>query len=111
MKRWAVRKLHPHACGPDGTAWVAGEVGKWQNTVCSFRTWAKAMAYADRKSRLAPDITIEDPSGALCDLTATVDSWHFIHLKAGDDTFDLARHEWRPLAYFLLGAAKHQKEE
>lgn len=76
----------------------------------TFTTWAKAMEYADRKSRLAPDITIEDPSGAFCGLTATVNDRNRIHLKAGDDTFLLARHEWEPLAKFLLAAAKNQEK-
>ena len=76
----------------------------------TFTTWAKAMEYADRKSRLAPDITIEDPSGAFCGLTATVNDRNRIHLKAGDDSFSLARHEWEPLAKFLLAAAKNQEE-
>lgn len=76
----------------------------------TFTTWAKAMEYANRKSRLAPDITIEDPSGAFCGLTATVNDRNRIHLKAGDDSFSLARHEWEPLAKFLLAAAKNQEE-
>lgn len=67
----------------------------------SFPTWAEAMAYADRKSRLAPDITIEDPSGQFCDLTAT-NKREYVHLKSGGDTFNLAPHEWKPLALFLL---------
>lgn len=77
----------------------------------TFTTWAKAMEYANRKSRLAPDITIKDPSGAFCGLTATVNNRNHIHLKAGDDTFTLVRHEWEPLARFLLAAAKNQEEE
>lgn len=76
----------------------------------TFTTWAKAMEYADRKSRLAPDITIEDPSGAFCGLTATVNDRNRIHLKAGDDSFSLARHEWKPLARFLLAAAYRPEE-
>ena len=76
----------------------------------TFITWAEAMEYADRKSRLAPDITIEDPSGAVCDLTATVNDRNSIYLKAGDDTFTLVRHEWKPLAKFLLAAAKDKEE-
>ena len=67
----------------------------------TFTTWAKAMEYANRKSRLAPDITIKDPSGAFCDLTAT-NKREYIHLKSGGDTFNLAPHEWKPLAEFLL---------
>ncbi|OFP21969.1 hypothetical protein HMPREF2996_02405 [Corynebacterium sp. HMSC066C02] len=74
----------------------------------SFPTWAKAMEYADRYSRLAPDITIEDPSGAFCDLTAT-NKREYIHLKSGGDTFNLAPHEWKPLAGFLLDIANRQE--
>ena len=83
MSRWAVRKLHPHVCGPDGTAWVAGEVGKWHNTVCSFPTHAEALAYADRKARTREvvlprvngftpidendlDISVFDVAGSVC---------------------------------------------
>ena len=76
----------------------------------TFTTWAKAMEYADRKSRLAPDITIEDPSGAFCGLTATVNDRDLIDLKSGGDRFTLARHEWEPLARFLLAASKSQEE-
>lgn len=76
----------------------------------TFTTWAKAMEYADRKSRLAPDITIKDPTGAFCELTATVKNRNHIHLKAGDDSFLLARHEWKPLADFLLTEARKQEE-
>ncbi len=76
----------------------------------SFPTWAEAMEYADRYSRLAPDITVEDPSGTVCDLTATTRR-EYIHLKAGDDTFNLAPHEWKPLAVFLLDAANRQEHE
>lgn len=72
----------------------------------SFPTWAEAMAYADRYSRLAPDITIEDPSGAFCDLTA-INKHSYINIKAGGDTFNLAPHEWKPLANFLLAADQH----
>ena len=76
----------------------------------TFTTWAKAMEYANRKSRLAPDITIKDPSGAFCPLTATANERNHIHLKAGGNTFTLAPHEWKPLAHFLLDVAKHQEE-
>lgn len=54
--------------------------------------------------------TIKDPSGAVCDLTATVSYRNSIYLKAGDDSFSLARHEWKPLADFLLKEAKKQEE-
>lgn len=91
MSRWKVAKHYG--------IWYAIENG-WKR-VESFPTWREAMAYVDRKSRLAPDITIEDPSGAFCDLTAT-NKREYIHLKAGGDTFNLAPHEWKPLAEFLL---------
>lgn len=77
----------------------------------TFTTWAKAMEYANRKARLTPtSITVKDNDGAFCGLTATVNDRNRIHLKAGDDTFLLARHEWEPLAKFLLAAAKNQEE-
>jgi hypothetical protein len=75
----------------------------------TFTTWAKAMEYANRKSRLAPDITIEDPSGQFGDLTAT-NKREYVHLKSSGNTFTLAPHEWKPLAHFLLDVAKHQEE-
>ena len=75
----------------------------------TFTTWAKAMEYADRKSRLAPDITIKDHSGAVCDLTV-INKRSYINLKAGGDTFNLMPHEWEPLAKFLLAADKNQEE-
>lgn len=77
----------------------------------TFTTWAKAMEYANRKARLTPtSITVKDPSGAVCDLTATVSYRNSIYLKAGDDSFILAPHEWKPLAHFLLDAARSQEE-
>lgn len=101
MSRWKVFKAycawHVYECGP-----------KRYET---FTTWAKAMEYADRQAQPTPNaITIEDPSGALCDLTATVTDQGYIRLKAGDDAFILASHEWKPLAGFLLGAAKYKEE-
>ncbi|MBU5654314.1 hypothetical protein KPA07_05220 [Corynebacterium aurimucosum] len=91
MSRWKVNKAYG--------IWYAIEHG-WKRYQ-GFPTWAEAMAYADRYSRLAPDITIEDPSGAFCDLTAT-NKREYIHLKSGGDTFNLMPHEWKPLALFLL---------
>ena len=91
MNRWKVNKAYG--------IWYAIEHG-WKRYQ-GFPTWAEAMAYADRYSRLAPDITIEDPSGQFCDLTAT-NKREYIHLKSGGDTFNLAPHEWKPLALFLL---------
>lgn len=99
MKRWKVAKHYG--------IWYAIEHG-WKRYQ-GFPTWAEAMAYADRYSRLAPDITIEDPSGAFCDLTAT-NKREYIHLKSGGDTFNLAPHEWRPLAGFLLDVANLVEE-
>lgn len=100
MSRWKVTKAYG--------VWYAIEHG-WKSYQ-DFPTWAGAMSYADRKSRLAPDITIEDPSGQFCDLTAT-NKREYVHLKSGGDTFNLAPHEWKPLAEFLLEEAKNQKEE
>lgn len=99
MSRWKVNKAYG--------IWYAIEHG-WKRYQ-GFPTWAEAMAYADRYSRLAPDITIEDPSGAFCDLTAT-NKREYIHLKSGGDTFNLAPHEWRPLAGFLLDVANLVEE-
>ncbi|OFK27323.1 hypothetical protein HMPREF2822_12325 [Corynebacterium sp. HMSC062E11] len=92
-----------------------------------------AMRYADRMARTAKpetyrfttgterltkalselgyrQTTIEDPSGAVCDLTAT-NKREYVHLISGGDTFNLARHEWKPLAHFLLDAAKYQEDQ
>lgn len=77
----------------------------------TFTTWAKAMEYANRKARLTPtSITVKDPSGAFCDLTAMVNDRDLIDLKSGGDRFTLARHELKPLAHFLLEAASNQEE-
>lgn len=99
VSRWKVFKA--------GSLWYADEHGFAR--VKPFPTWAEAMEYADRKSRLAPDIIVEDTTGQFCDLTAT-NKREYIHLKSGGDTFDLAPHEWRPLAEFLLEAAKFTEE-
>lgn len=69
-----------------------------------FPQWEMAMEYVNRS------ITIPDPSGAVCDLTATVSYRNSIYLKAGDDSFSLARHEWKPLARFLLTEANRTEE-
>lgn len=77
----------------------------------SFPTWREAMDYADQQAQPTPNnITIQDRSSALCDLTATVTDQGYIRLKAGDDAFILAPHEWKPLAGFLLDAAKYEEE-
>lgn len=109
MSRWKVYKDNEDRAwrwiaAPDHASWWEEPQGR------RFPQWSMAMRYATRMSRPST-LTVKDRSGEFCDLTATVDSWHFIHLKAGDDTFDLARHEWKPLAHFLLDAAKYQKEE
>lgn len=101
MSRYRVFKAycawHVYECGP-----------KRYET---FTTWAKAMEYANRQAQPTPNtITIADRSGALCDITATVINKHRISLRAGDDTFILASHEWKPLAHFLLDAARSQEE-
>lgn len=87
--------------------WHMYEYG--QECYKSFPTWAEAMEYADRKSRLAPDITIKDPSGAFGDLTAT-NKREYIHLNTSGTTFTLAPHEWKPLAVFLLDVANRQEQ-
>ena len=93
MNRWKVNKAYG--------IWYAIEHG-WGNYQ-SFSTWREAMDYADRQAQPTPNaITIKDHSGALCDLTATIIAQRYIHLKAGDDVFSLAPHEWKPLALFLL---------
>lgn len=101
MSRWKVTK----AFG----VWYAIEHG-WKHYK-SFPAWAKAMSYADRKSRQPLGITIKDPSGTVSDLTARVNPHNHIYLKTGVDTFTLAPHEWEPLAEFLLDAAKNGDEE
>lgn len=100
MSRWKIAKHYG--------IWYAIEHG-WKR-YNGFPTWAEAMAYADRKSRQPLGITIEDPSGKFCDLTATITDRRCIKLKAGGDTFNLAPHEWKPLAKFLLDAAKNQEQ-
>lgn len=98
-----------------------------------FPAWEMAVRYANRMNLTAPPepivklakpdelaktlselgyrrATIKDPSGAVCALTATVNERNHIHLKSGDDTFTLARHEWKPLARFLLNAANQAEE-
>lgn len=77
----------------------------------TFTTWAKAMEHAHREVQQSPPtLTVKDPSGAFCDLTAMVNDRDLIDLKSGGDRFTLARHEWEPLAKFLLAAAKGKEE-
>lgn len=100
MSRWRVTKAYG--------LWYAAEYG-WKRYK-AFITWAEAMEYADRETQPTPNtVTIQDPSGAVCDLTATT-RCEYIHLKACDDTFNLMPHEWKPLADFLLEAAKFTEE-
>lgn len=101
MSRWEVIKVHG--------VWHAHEYGR--NLYNYFSTWAKAMEYAAREAQKSPNtITIKDPSGAFCALTATVNERNHIHLNSDDDSFTLAPHEWRPLAGFLLAAADRAEE-
>lgn len=101
MSRWKVSKAYG--------VWHAHEYER--NLYKCFPTWAKAMEHAHREAQQSPKtITIEDPTGAVCTLTATINDRNRIHLKAGDDTFTLVRHEWKPLARFLLAASKSQEE-
>lgn len=102
MSRWRVTKAYG--------LWYAAEYG-WKRYK-AFITWAEAMEYADRETQPTPNtITIQDPSGAVCDLTATVINKHRIILRAGDDALILASHEWKPLAHFLLDADNRKEHE
>lgn len=74
-----------------------------------FPQWDMALRYANQKAQTTT-LTVKDPNGAFCALTATVNERNHIRLKAGDDTFTLARHEWKPLADFLLTEARKQEE-
>ena len=129
MRRWKVYKDHEDRW----LRWIAVPAHEnwWQKPQGRrFPQWGMAVHYANRMARTAqpetighpaePDAlakalselgyrrtTIKDPSGAVCDLTATVNERNHIYLKAGDDSFSLARHEWEPLARFLLAAVKH----
>lgn len=95
MRRWRVTKAYG--------LWYAAEYG-WKRYK-AFIAWAEAMEYADRETQPTPNtVTIQDPSGAVCDLTATARR-EYIYLKAGDDTFNLMPHEWKPLALFLFDVA------
>ena len=132
MSRWRVYKDSENR----SRQWVAAPAHKnwWESSQSRcFPQWHMALNYANRMNLTAPPepivklakpdalaktlselgyrrTTIKDPSGAVCDLTATVNERNHIHLKAGDDTFTLVRHEWEPLARFLLAASKSQEE-
>lgn len=128
MSRWKVE------CGFWWVAMQVDEQGREiPGTAKRFPTHAEALNYANRMARtakpetvgnptdpeqLAKELsklgfrrtTIKDPSGAFCGLTATVNDRNQIRLKAGDDSFILAPHEWEPLAHFLLNAANQAEE-
>ncbi|MDK4247785.1 hypothetical protein QPX34_07065 [Corynebacterium accolens] len=93
MSRWKVE------CGFWWVAMQVDEQGREiPGTAKRFPTHAEALAYANHEARLTPtSITLK----------VTFDSRRLIYLKAGDDTFIIARHEWRPLERFLLAAARH----
>lgn len=112
MNRWAVRKLHPHICGPDGTAWVAGEVGKWHNTVCSFRTYEEAMAYADKRARTREVVLPRDTARPSEHLEIGPMCWGGAVVTTVDDGVPLllTREEIRPLALALLAHAERMEE-
>lgn len=132
MRRWYVYKDNENR----SRQWVAIPIHEtwWEKPQGRrFPQWHMALNYANRMYLTTPPepivklakpdelaktlselgyrrTTIKDPSGAFCDLTATVNGRNRIRLKAGDDTFSLARHEWEPLAKFLLAAARSQEE-
>lgn len=132
MSRWRVYKDHEDRW----LRWIAVPAHEnwWERPQGRrFPEWGMAVSYANRMAHTAkpetighptdPDAlaktlselgyrrtTIKDPSGAVCDLTATVSYRNSIYLKAGDDSFSLARHEWKPLARFLLAAAYRPEE-
>ena len=106
MRRWYVYKDSKNGEW-QWAQWVAIPIHEtwWEKPQRRrFPQWEMAMEYVNRA------ITIPDPSGAFCGLTATVNERNHIRLKAGDDTFILARHEWKPLARFLLTEAYRPEE-
>lgn len=108
MRRWRVYKDHEDRW----LRWIAVPTHEnwWEMPRgLRFPQWHMALDYANRMAR-SNTIMIYDHSKAFCYLTATVNNRNHIHLKAGDDTFTLARHEWEPLAKFLLAAARSQEE-
>lgn len=113
MSRWKVYKDSENGEWQWAT-WVATPVSQnwWEEPrIRRFPQWGMALHYVAREAQKSPNtITIKDPTGAVCDLTATVTSRHHIYLKACDDSFTLAPHEWRPLAGFLLTAADRAEE-
>ena len=132
MRRWKVYKDHEDRW----LRWIAVPAHEnwWEKPQGRrFPEWGMAVNYADRMARTAKpehykrttgterlakalkelgykQTTIKDPSGQFCYLTATLNHRDLIDLKSGDDTFTLARHEWKPLAHFLLDIAKHHEQ-
>ena len=113
MRRWRVYKDSENE-GWRWAQWVAIPTREnWgeEPQVHRFSEWHMAMEYATHQAQQSPNIiTIKDPSGEFCDLTATVNDRDLIGLKSGGDRFTLARHEWKPLARFLLTEAYRPEE-
>lgn len=96
MSRWRVYKDHEDRW----LRWIVIPAHEnWWEKPQGVRLpqWDMALRYANR---MAQPTT----------LTVTVNERNHIRLNAGDDTFTLARHEWEPLARFLLAASKSQEE-
>lgn len=109
MRRWYVYKDSEDKAW----RWVAIPIHEnwWEKPQGRrFPQWYMAMAYANRMAQKSPNaITIKDHSGEFCDLTA-INKRSYINLKAGGSTFNLAPHEWKPLARFLLTEAYRPEE-
>ena len=108
MRRWRVYKdseiwSRQWVAAPAHENWWERPQGR------RFPQWDMALNYASQKAR-PTTLTVKDPSGAFCDLTAMVNDRDLIDLKSGGDRFTLARHEWKPLAGFLLTEARKQEE-
>ena len=131
MRRWRVYKDHEDRW----LRWIAipAHENWWEKPQGRrFPEWGMAVHYANRMTHTKPETignptdpeqlakelsklgfrrtTIKDPSGAFCDLTAMVNDRDLIDLKSGGDRFTLARHEWKPLARFLLTEAYRPEE-
>lgn len=108
MRRWYVYKDSEDRAW----RWVAIPIHEtwWEKPQGRrFPAWEMALNYASRMTR-PTTLTVKDPTGAFCDLTAMVNDRDLIGLKSGGDRFTLARHEWKPLARFLLAAAYRPEE-
>lgn len=108
MSRWRVYKDREDR----RLRWIAAPAHEnWWEKPQGLRLpqWDMALRCANRMAQ-PNTLTVKDPSGAFCDLTATVNERNHIHLKSGGDRFTLACHEWKPLARFLLTEAKKQEE-